>query len=67
MVLTVYGKQNYGCLLCGRQFVIRDETVCAEDKELIKTLPKIGSKLKFVIFGLPRRKLTGHSPENNEF
>ncbi len=35
---THYGKQNHQCLICGRQFVIRDETVCREDKELIKKL-----------------------------
>ena len=35
---THYGKQNHQCLICGRQFVIRDETVSKEDKELIKKL-----------------------------
>ncbi len=35
---TYYGKQNYQCKLCDRQFVIREETVSAENKELIKSL-----------------------------
>jgi len=35
---TYYGKQNYQCLLCDRQFVIRKETVSKETKELIKNL-----------------------------
>jgi IS1 family transposase len=35
---THYGKQNHRCLICGRQFVIKNETVCAKDKELIKSL-----------------------------
>ena len=35
---THYGKQNHQCLLCGRQFVIRNETVSAKDQELIKKL-----------------------------
>lgn len=35
---TYYGKQNHQCLICGRQFVIKDETVSPEDKELIKKL-----------------------------
>ena len=32
---TYYGKQNYQCLLCDRQFVIRDEKVSGETKELV--------------------------------
>jgi insertion element IS1 protein InsB len=35
---TYYGKQNYQCKLCNRQFVIREETVSAENKELVKSL-----------------------------
>jgi transposase-like protein len=35
---THYGKQNHRCLICGRQFVLRDETFCAKDQELIKKL-----------------------------
>jgi IS1 family transposase len=35
---TYYGKQNYQCLLCERQFVIRDETVSEPSKDLIKSL-----------------------------
>jgi IS1 family transposase/predicted RNA-binding Zn-ribbon protein involved in translation (DUF1610 family) len=35
---THYGKQNYRCLSCGRQFVIRDETVSDEKKQLINKL-----------------------------
>jgi len=35
---TYYGKQNYQCLLCGRQFVVRDQTVSPEKQELIKFL-----------------------------
>ena len=35
---TYYGKQNYQCLLCERQFVIRDETVSEPRKDLIKSL-----------------------------
>lgn len=35
---TYYGKQNYQCLLCKRQFVVRNETVSATKKELIKSL-----------------------------
>lgn len=35
---THYGKQNHQCLICSRQFVIKNETVCQEDKELIKKL-----------------------------
>jgi len=35
---TYYGKQNYQCLLCDRQFVIKNETVSLEKQELIKSL-----------------------------
>ena len=35
---TYYGKQNYQCLRCGRQFVARNETVSLEKRELIKSL-----------------------------
>ena len=35
---TYYGKQNYQCKLCDRQFVIRNETVSGEKRELIKSL-----------------------------
>jgi IS1 family transposase len=35
---TYYGKQNYQCLLCDRQFVIRQETVSPEKQKLIKSL-----------------------------
>jgi IS1 family transposase/transposase-like protein len=35
---TYYGKQNYQCLFCKRQFVIRDETVSQANTELIKSL-----------------------------
>src|SRR5215217_1934541 len=35
---TYYGKQNYQCLLCDRQFVIRNEHICAQTKELIALL-----------------------------
>jgi IS1 family transposase/transposase-like protein len=35
---TYYGKQNHQCLICGTQFVIRDEVVSAETKELIVLL-----------------------------
>jgi insertion element IS1 protein InsB len=35
---TYYGKQNYRCLQCQRQFVVRNELVSPEDKELIKAL-----------------------------
>ena len=35
---TYYGKQNYQCLICDRQFVIRHETVSQANKELIKSL-----------------------------
>jgi hypothetical protein len=35
---TYYGKQNYQCLLCGRQFVVREQTVSEDKQELIKSL-----------------------------
>ncbi len=35
---TYYGKQNYQCKLCDRQFVLRHETVSQEKRELIKSL-----------------------------
>jgi len=35
---TYYGKQNYQCLLCARQFVVRNQTVSPDKQELIKTL-----------------------------
>ncbi len=35
---TYYGKQNHQCLDCGRQFVIREEKVCAADKQTISRL-----------------------------
>lgn len=35
---TYYGKQNHRCLECGRQFVIREETVSASKKKLINNL-----------------------------
>ena len=35
---TYYGKQNYQCKLCDRQFVTRHETVSEEKQELIKSL-----------------------------
>jgi insertion element IS1 protein InsB len=35
---TYYGKQNYQCKLCDRQFVIKNETVSPEKQELIKRL-----------------------------
>ncbi len=35
---TYYGKQNYQCLLCARQFVIKSETVAPDKQELIKSL-----------------------------
>ena len=35
---TYYGKQNYQCLLCNRQFVVRNQTVSSEKQELIKSL-----------------------------
>jgi transposase-like protein len=33
-----YGKHNYQCLKYGRQFAIRNETVSAQNKEIIKSL-----------------------------
>lgn len=35
---TYYGKQNYQCKLCERQFVVKNETVSHEKRELIKSL-----------------------------
>ena len=35
---TYYGKQNYQCKLCDRQFVLRHESVSQEKRELIKSL-----------------------------
>ena len=35
---TYYGKQNYQCKLCARQFVVKNETVSIEKQELIKSL-----------------------------
>ena len=35
---TYYGKQNYQCLRCARQFVIKNETVSPEKQEIIKSL-----------------------------
>ena len=35
---TYYGKQNYQCLLCDRQFVVRNQTVSLEKQELVKSL-----------------------------
>lgn len=35
---TYYGKQNYQCKLCDRQFVERRETVSSDKRELIKDL-----------------------------
>lgn len=35
---TYYGKQNYQCKLCDRQFVIKNETVSQEKRQLIKSL-----------------------------
>jgi len=35
---TYYGKQNYQCKLCDRQFVIKNETVSSDKQELIKSL-----------------------------
>jgi len=32
---TYYRKQNHQCLICGTQFVIRNQTVSAQSKELI--------------------------------
>ena len=35
---TYYGKQNYQCKLCDRQFVVRNQTVSLDKQELIKSL-----------------------------
>jgi insertion element IS1 protein InsB len=35
---TYYGKQNYQCLRCRRQFVVREPTVSPDKQELIKSL-----------------------------
>ena len=35
---TCYGKQNYQCKLCARQFVVKNETVSPDKRELIKSL-----------------------------
>lgn len=35
---TYYRKQNYQCLICDRQFVIREKTVSSDQQELIKSL-----------------------------
>lgn len=35
---THYGKQNYQCLECGRQFVKDSQRVSEEKKEIIKKL-----------------------------
>jgi IS1 family transposase/transposase-like protein len=35
---TYYGKQNYRCNSCGRQFVIRNKTVSKQKKELVNKL-----------------------------
>lgn len=35
---TYYGKQNYQCLRCWRQFVVREPIVSPEKQELIKSL-----------------------------
>ncbi|HEY0460202.1 MAG TPA: IS1 family transposase [Pyrinomonadaceae bacterium] len=35
---TYYGKQNYQCKLCDRQFVERRETVSEQKQELVKSL-----------------------------
>ena len=35
---TYYGKQNYQCLLCARQFVVKTQTVSPEKQDLIKSL-----------------------------
>jgi insertion element IS1 protein InsB len=35
---TYYGKQNYQCLLCDRQFVVRNQTVSPDQQELVKSL-----------------------------
>lgn len=35
---TYYGKQNYQCKLCSRQFVLKSKTVSEDNRELIKSL-----------------------------
>src|SRR5215204_1653321 len=35
---TYYGKQNYQCKLCDRQFVMKNETVSPDKQELVKSL-----------------------------
>jgi IS1 family transposase len=35
---TYYGKQNHQCLMCGRQFVVREQSVSEDKRELIKSL-----------------------------
>jgi transposase-like protein len=35
---TYYGKQNYQCLLCDRQFVVGNQTVSLKKRELVKSL-----------------------------
>ena len=35
---TYYGKQNYQCKLCDRQFVIRNQTVSEQKQQLVKSL-----------------------------
>jgi insertion element IS1 protein InsB len=35
---TYYGKQNYQCKLCGRQFIIKEQTVSPDKQDLIKSL-----------------------------
>jgi IS1 family transposase len=35
---TYYGKQNYRCLICDRQFVIREQVISSDKQELIKSL-----------------------------
>ena len=35
---TYYGKQNYQCKLCDRQFVARNETVSPDQQKLVKRM-----------------------------
>ena len=35
---TYYGKQNYQCKVCDRQFVMKNETVSPQKRELVKSL-----------------------------
>ena len=35
---TYYGKQNYQFKLCGRQFIIKEQTVSPDKQDLIKSL-----------------------------